>query len=180
MAVGLKRDRFQQGDADAAIASAIRTIDFETQGLGALDAALRGDLAPSFAQAVVTIRACRGRVIVTGMGKSGHIGLKVAGTLSSTGTPAHFVHPSEASHGDLGMVTRDDVVLAFSWSGETVELGSLVSYSRRFAMPLIAVTSNPDSALAQAAEVVLALPHAKEACPHGLAPTTSTLMQLAL
>jgi arabinose-5-phosphate isomerase len=173
MAVGLKRDRFQQGDADAAIASAIRTIDFETQGLGALDAALRGDLAPSFAQAVVTIRACRGRVIVTGMGKSGHIGLKVAGTLSSTGTP-------EASHGDLGMVTRDDVVLAFSWSGETVELGSLVSYSRRFAVPLIAVTSNPDSALAQAAEVVLALPHAKEACPHGLAPTTSTLMQLAL
>jgi arabinose-5-phosphate isomerase len=114
------------------------------------------------------------------MGKSGHIGLKVAGTLSSTGSPAHFVHPSEASHGDLGMITRDDVVLAFSWSGETVELGSLVSYSRRFAVPLIAVTSNPESALAQAAEVVLALPHAKEACPHGLAPTTSTLMQLAL
>jgi len=180
MAVGLKIDRLQQGDADAAIASATRTIDFETQGLGALDAALRSDLAPSFAEAVATIRACRGRVIVTGMGKSGHIGLKVAGTLSSTGTPAHFVHPSEASHGDLGMVTRDDVVLAFSWSGETVELGSLVSYSRRFAVPLIAVTSNPESALAQAAEVVLALPHAKEACPHGLAPTTSTLMQLAL
>ena len=171
---------FQRGDAEAAIASATRTIDFETQGLSALDAAVRGDLAPSFAEAVAIIRACRGRVIVTGMGKSGHIGLKVAGTLSSTGTPAHFVHPSEASHGDLGMITRDDVVLAFSWSGETVELGSLVSYSRRFAVPLIAVTSNPESALAQAAEVVLALPHAKEACPHGLAPTTSTLMQLAL
>ena len=180
MAVSLKRDRFQRGDADAAVASATRTIDFETQGLSALDAALRGSLAPSFAEAVAIIRSCRGRVIVTGMGKSGHIGLKVAGTLSSTGSPAHFVHPSEASHGDLGMITRDDVVLAFSWSGETVELGSLVSYSRRFAVPLIAVTSNAESALAQAAEVVLTLPHAKEACPHGLAPTTSTLMQLAL
>ncbi|MGZ5917948.1 MAG: KpsF/GutQ family sugar-phosphate isomerase, partial [Methyloceanibacter sp.] len=102
------------------------------------------------------------------------------GTLSSTGTPASFVHPSEASHGDLGMITRDDVILAFSWSGETVELGNLVSYSRRFAVPLIAVTSNPDSTLAKAAEVVLALPQSKEACPHGLAPTTSTVMQLAL
>jgi arabinose-5-phosphate isomerase len=180
MAVGLKRDRFQQEDADAALASATRTIDCEAQGLSALDTALRGNLAPAFAEAVAIIRACRGRVIVTGMGKSGHIGQKVAGTLSSTGTPSHFVHPSEASHGDLGMVTRDDVILAFSWSGETVELGSLVSYSRRFAVPLIAVTSNPESALAQASEVVLALPHAKEACPHGLAPTTSTLMQLAL
>ena len=114
------------------------------------------------------------------MGKSGHVGLKVAATLSSTGTPAYFVHPSEASHGDLGMITRDDAILAFSWSGETVELGNIVSHSRRFAVPLIAVTSNPDSTLAQAAEVVLALPHAKEACPHGLAPTTSTVMQLAL
>jgi arabinose-5-phosphate isomerase len=114
------------------------------------------------------------------MGKSGHIGMKVAGTLSSTGTPAIFVHPSEASHGDLGMITRDDVILAFSWSGETVELGNLVSYSRRFVVPLIAVTSNADSTLAKAAEVVLALPHSKEACPHGLAPTTSTTMQLAL
>jgi arabinose-5-phosphate isomerase len=134
----------------------------------------------SFAEAIAAIRVCRGRVIVTGIGKSGHIGMKVAGTLSSTGTPASFVHPSEASHGDLGMITRDDVILAFSWSGETVELGNLVSYSRRFAVPLIAVTSNPDSTLAKAAEVVLALPQSKEACPHGLAPTTSTVMQLAL
>jgi arabinose-5-phosphate isomerase len=126
------------------------------------------------------LRTCRGRVIVTGMGKSGHVGLKVAATLSSTGTPAYFVHPSEASHGDLGMITRDDVILAFSWSGETVELGNIVSYSRRFAVPMVAVTSNPDSALGQAAEVVLAMPQAKEACPHGLAPTTSTMMQLAL
>ena len=180
MPVSLKRDRFQPSDSGASVASATRTIELETQGLGALEAALRGDLAASFAEAVSTIGRCRGRVVVTGMGKSGHIGLKVAGTLSSTGTPACFVHPSEASHGDLGMVTRDDVVLAFSWSGETVELGSLVSYSRRYAVPLIAVTSNKDSALAQAAEVVLALPVAKEACPHGLAPTTSTVMQLAL
>jgi arabinose-5-phosphate isomerase len=114
------------------------------------------------------------------MGKSGHVGLKVAATFSSTGTPAYFVHPSEASHGDLGMITRDDLIVAFSWSGETVELGNIVSYSRRFAVPLIAVTSNPRSTLAEAAELVLPLPQAKEACPHGLAPTTSTVMQLAL
>jgi arabinose-5-phosphate isomerase len=114
------------------------------------------------------------------MGKSGHIGMKVAGTLSSTGTPAYFVHPSEASHGDLGMIAKVDLILAFSWSGETAELGSIVSYSRRFAVPLIAVTSNPESTLGKAADVVLALPHSKEACPHGLAPTTSTMMQLAL
>ncbi|MGA8691409.1 MAG: SIS domain-containing protein [Methyloceanibacter sp.] len=180
MAVGLKRDRFPGPDAREAIASAARTVQLEAEGLSALEAALRSELVDSFAEAVATIRSCRGRVIVTGMGKSGHIGLKVAGTLSSTGTPASFVHPSEASHGDLGMITRDDVILAFSWSGETVELGNLVSYSRRFAVPLIAVTSNPDSTLANAAEVVLALPQSREACPHGLAPTTSTVMQLAL
>ena len=135
MAVGLKRDRFPDHDAREAIASAARTIQLEAQGLSALEAALNFDLVDNFAEAVSIIRSCRGRVIVTGMGKSGHIGMKVAGTLSSTGTPASFVHPSEASHGDLGMITRDDVILAFSWSGETVELGNLVSYSRRFAVP---------------------------------------------
>ena len=180
MAVGLKRDRFPDHDAREAIASAARTIQLEAQGLSALEAALNFDLVDNFAEAVSIIRSCRGRVIVTGMGKSGHIGMKVAGTLSSTGTPASFVHPSEASHGDLGMITRDDVILAFSWSGETVELGNLVSYSRRFAVPLIAITSNGESTLAKAAEVVLAIPQSKEACPHGLAPTTSTMMQLAL
>jgi arabinose-5-phosphate isomerase len=180
MAVGLKRDRFPDHDARESIASAARTIQLEAEGLRALKAALSFELVDGFAAAVATIRSCRGRVIVTGMGKSGHIGMKVAGTLSSTGTTASFVHPSEASHGDLGMITRDDVILAFSWSGETVELSNLVSYSRRFAVPLIAVTSNADSTLAKAAEVVLALPHSKEACPHGLAPTTSTMMQLAL
>lgn len=163
-----------------AVGSAARTLELEVQGLRALEAALRTDLAESFANAVFAIRGCQGRVIVTGIGKSGHIGLKVAATLSSTGTPAYFVHPTEASHGDLGMITAQDVILAFSWSGETMELGNIVSYSSRFAVPLIAVTSNPESTLAEAAEIVLALPQAKEACPLGLAPTTSTTIQLAL
>jgi arabinose-5-phosphate isomerase len=181
MAIGLRRDRLlHEADRGEALASATRTLETETAGLSALKAALVTDLVGSFAEAVNLLRASRGRVIVTGMGKSGHVGLKVAATLSSTGTPAYFVHPSEASHGDLGMITRDDVIIAFSWSGETVELSNIVSYSRRFAVPLIAVTSNPNSTLAQAAEIVLALPQAKEACPHGLAPTTSTVMQLAL
>jgi len=180
MALSLKRDRFPGPDARDQIASAVRTIRLEIEGLRAVETALNLDLVDGFAEALSLLRACRGRVIVTGMGKSGHIGMKVAGTLSSTGTPASFVHPSEASHGDLGMITKSDVILAFSWSGETVELGNLVSYSRRFAVPLIAVTSNAESALGKAADVVLALPHSKEACPHGLAPTTSTIMQLAL
>ena len=180
MPAGLKHDRSPPDLSSEAILSATRTLQLEAEGLNALKAALAGELVESFAEAVQALRACRGRVIVTGMGKSGHVGLKVAATLSSTGTPAYFVHPSEASHGDLGMVTREDAILAFSWSGETVELVNIVSYSRRFAVPLIAVTSNPQSTLAQAAEIVLAMPQAKEACPHGLAPTTSTIMQLAL
>jgi len=180
MPAGLKQDLSLIEDRGEAVASATRTLQLETEGLSALQAALGAHLAEGFAQALEMLRACRGRVIVTGMGKSGHVGLKVAATLSSTGTPAYFVHPSEASHGDLGMITRDDAILAFSWSGETVELSNIVSYSRRFAVPLIAVTSNPESTLAQAAEVVLAMPQAKEACPLGLAPTTSTVMQLAL
>jgi arabinose-5-phosphate isomerase len=122
----------------------------------------------------------RGRLIVTGMGKSGHVGRKIAATFASTGTPAYFVHPSEASHGDLGMITADDVIMAISWSGETAELKDLTDYSRRFKIGLIAVTSNRDSTLAAAADIVLALPLAREACPHNLAPTTSTLMQQAL
>ena len=180
MTAGLKQDRLLRDDLGAAIASAARTLQLETEGLSALKAALASDLIDSFAAAVEMLRTCRGRVIVTGMGKSGHVGLKVAATLSSTGTPAYFVHPSEASHGDLGMITPADVIVAFSWSGETVELGNILSYSRRFAVPLIAVTSNARSTLAEAAELVIALPQAKEACPHGLAPTTSTVMQLAL
>ena len=114
------------------------------------------------------------------MGKSGHIGRKIAATFASTGTPAFFVHPSEASHGDLGMITADDVIMALSWSGETGELKDLIDYSRRHRIPLIAVTADSASTLARAADVALVLPNAREACPHNLAPTTSSLMQLAL
>jgi len=114
------------------------------------------------------------------MGKSGHVGQKIAATLASTGTPAQFVHPAEASHGDLGMITAKDAVLALSWSGETGELANLITYSRRFRVPLVAMTSGQESTLAKAADIVLSLPQVKEACPHGLAPTTSTLIQLAL
>jgi arabinose-5-phosphate isomerase len=180
MTTGLKRDRLLHDDRGETVASATRTLQLETEGLSALKTALATELVDKFAEAVAMLRKCRGRIIVTGMGKSGHVAQKIAATLSSTGSPSYFVHPSEASHGDLGMVTRDDVIVAFSWSGETVELGNIVSYSRRFAVPLVAVTSNPHSALAEAAEIVLALPQAREACPHGLAPTTSTVMQLAL
>lgn len=169
-----------QTDAGTALASAIRTLALESEGLKALDAKLRTDTAMAFSAAVDLMRGARGRVIVTGIGKSGHVARKIAATLASTGTPAYFVHPTEASHGDLGMVTRDDVILALSWSGETAELSNILNYSRRFAVPLIAVTSRPDSALAKASEVVLSLPKAREACPHGLAPTTSTTMQLVL
>jgi arabinose-5-phosphate isomerase len=119
-------------------------------------------------------------VIVTGVGKSGHIGSKIAATLASTGTPAFFVHAAEANHGDLGMIATDDVIIAISWSGETYELKGIISYSRRFSIPLIAVTSGPNSALARAADVVLCLPKSPEACPHGLAPTISTMMQLIM
>jgi arabinose-5-phosphate isomerase len=164
----------------APIASALRTLDAELGGISALSAAMQNGLGANFVAAVDTIRKARGRVIVSGMGKSGHIGHKIAATLSSTGTPALFVHPAEASHGDLGMITTDDAIIALSWSGETAELKSLIDYSRRFRIPLIAVTAESDSTLAKAADVALILPQAREACPHNLAPTTSSLMQLAL
>jgi len=165
---------------DGAAASALRTIHTEREGLTALLAALDNGLAGPFAAAVDLIRQGAGRVIVSGLGKSGHIGRKIAATFASTGTPAFFVHPAEASHGDLGMITKNDVVLALSWSGETAELRSIVEYSRRFGIALIAMTSAPESTLARECDIVLTLPRAAEACPHGLAPTTSTLMQLAL
>ena len=167
-------------NAADSVASALRTLELESDGLAALAALLAGDLSEPFAAAVAVLKQARGRVIVTGIGKSGHIGQKIAATFASTGTPAFFVHPSEASHGDLGMITRDDVVLAISWSGETVELANIITYSRRFAVPLISITSKAQSALGRAADVALELPKVKEACPHGLAPTTSTTMQLAL
>ncbi len=168
------------GLQQAACETARRTLKTEEEGLAQLRAALELGLAEPFAASVDRLAAAQGRVIVTGMGKSGHVGQKVAATFASTGTPAFFVHPSEASHGDLGMIGRDDVVLALSWSGETVELGNIITYTRRFRVGLVAITSNACSALGKAADVVLELPKAKEACPHGLAPTTSTTMQLAI
>ena len=166
--------------AQAAIDSALRTLDAERSGVEALIAALRDGLGGQFAAAVDLIRSAQGRVIVTGMGKSGHVGNKIASTLASTGTPAMFVHPAEASHGDLGMIAKGDVILALSWSGETAELKNLTDYSRRFRIGLIGMTANADSTLGKTADVVLTLPQAREACPHNMAPTTSSLMQLAL
>ena len=166
--------------AGGAAASALRTIATERAGLDALAAALDNGLSAPFAAAIDMIRSASGRVIVSGLGKSGHIARKIAATLASTGTPAFFVHPAEASHGDLGMIARGDVILALSWSGETAELRSIVEYSRRFEIALIAMTSAPDSTLGRESDIALALPRVTEACPHGLAPTTSTLMQLAL
>ena len=152
----------------------------EASGIAAISAALQGPLGPAFAAAVELIRNAKGRVIVTGLGKSGHVARKIAATLASTGTPAFFVHAAEASHGDLGMITPDDVIIALSWSGEQPEMKNLVNYSRRFAIPMIAVTSNAGSSLGEAARIVLELPKAREACPHNLAPTTSSLMQAAI
>jgi arabinose-5-phosphate isomerase len=175
-----QKPRQKSTEPSRLILSGLRTLEAEAGGIAALSTAMQDGLGIAFTAAVDAIRAARGRVVVTGMGKSGHVGHKVAATLSSTGTPALFVHPAEASHGDLGMITADDVIMALSWSGETVELKNLIDYSRRHRIGLIAVTADADSTLAKAADVVLALPQAREACPHNLAPTTSSLMQLAL
>jgi len=158
------------------LAAAQRVLSFAADALTSLGAALDGE----FTRAVTTILAAPGRVMVSGMGKSGHIARKIAATLSSTGTPAYFVHPAEASHGDLGAITRQDVLLMLSWGGETAELSDLITYAKRFGIPLIGIASNADSTLMQAADVKLALPRAPEACPMGLAPTTSTTMMLGL
>ena len=173
-------DETGRDSAGHSVESALRTLSSERAGLDALATALAGPLAAPFADVVRLIREHAGRVVVTGVGKSGHVGVKIAATLASTGTPAFFVHAAEASHGDLGMVGRDDLILALSWSGETAELRPVVEYASRFRTPLIAVTSNAESALGRQATHVLALPKAEEACPHGLAPTTSAVMQLAL
>jgi arabinose-5-phosphate isomerase len=161
-------------------ASALRTLGLERAGIAAIEAELSNGLGDLFARAIEMILAASGRVIVTGMGKSGHVGRKIAATLASTGQPAYFVHPGEASHGDLGMIQQGDVILALSWSGETSELADIITYSRRFQIGLISITSKLESALGSEADVCLALPKSEEACPNGLAPTTSTTMQLAL
>lgn len=161
-------------------ATLTRTIALEAEGLRALEEALAGALGDRVLRAVALILERSGRVIVTGMGKSGHVGRKLAATLASTGTAAHFVHPAEASHGDLGMIRAEDTVIALSWSGEAPELADIIAYTRRFGVPLLAITSRAESALGSAADLALLLPRMPEACPNGLAPTTSTTMQLAL
>lgn len=166
-----------------AVSSALRTLQLERAGILALENAIAGpfsDLGAQVEAAVTLLRGIGGRVVVTGMGKSGHIARKIAATLASTGTPACFVHAAEASHGDLGMIQGSDAVLALSWSGETPELAHIITYASRFGIPLVAVTSNRDSALGRQADLCLCLPVAEEACPNGLAPTTSTTMQLAI
>jgi len=161
---------------DAFLDAARRVIGIEAEGLGLLAASLDG----SFARAVRLILKARGRVIVSGMGKSGHVGRKIAATLASTGTPAQFVHPAEASHGDLGMVTEADVALILSNSGETPELSDIIAHTRRFAIPMIGVASREGSTLLTQADVAILLPRAAEACGTGIVPTTSTTMTLAL
>ncbi len=155
------------------------SIATDLAGLRALDEALPG-IQEAIDAAIALVDNVQGRLIVTGLGKSGHIAAKLAATFSSTGTPAYFLHPSEASHGDLGMVQPSDVILALSWSGETRELSDVIGYSKRHNVPLIAITGDAGSTLARAATVALVLPKVREACPHNLAPTTSSLLQLAL
>jgi len=164
-------------DPAADLAAARRVLAAESEALATLAARLGAE----FARAVdLLTRQTGGRVIVTGMGKSGHVGRKIAATMASTGTPALYVHPGEASHGDLGMVTEIDALLALSNSGETAELADIVTYSRRYGIPLVAITSRTESSLAEAADIALILPDVGEACPMGLAPTSSTTMMLAL
>ncbi len=161
---------------DRALELAHRTLDIEAQALQGV----RALLSESFARAVQRVLACRGRVVVMGMGKSGHVGRKIAATLASTGTPALFVHPAEASHGDLGMVTAQDVVLAISNSGESDELNVILPVLKRLMVPLLAITGRPDSTLARHADDVLSCAVEQEACPLNLAPTASTTAQMAL
>jgi len=161
---------------DFDIATARRVLQTKANGV----LALADHLGEDFIEAVKILVRVTGRVVVTGMGKSGHVARKIAATMASTGTPALFVHPGEASHGDLGMITKADAVLALSTSGETSKLSDVVAYTRRFAIPLIGITGRAESTLAKAADVTLVLPPVGEACPMGLAPTTSTMMMLAL
>ena len=179
--VGSRRDNARMSKATSfdparVQAMARETLQIEVDAVAALTDRIDG----RFVQAVERLMACTGRVVVTGMGKSGHIGRKIAATLASTGTPAMFVHPAEASHGDLGMITPQDVVLGISNSGESEELSAILPLIKRMGVPLIAFTGKADSTLARHADVVLDTGVAKEACPHNLAPTASTTAQLAL
>ncbi len=155
---------------------AIRTVDMEVDTLEKL----KNSIGTELTDALDVMQSARGRIIITGMGKSGHIGKKIAASLASTGTPSFFVHPAEASHGDLGMITEDDVVLAISNSGESKELVDILNYCKRFGIKLISITKNPQSSLGKAGDIVLQLPNNGEACPLGLAPTSSTTATLVL
>lgn len=158
------------------IKSARHTIDKEIEALRMME----DELGTSLTEALDIMQKITGRVIITGMGKSGHVGSKIAATMASTGTPSFFVHPGEASHGDLGMLTQNDAVIAISNSGETKELSDIIIYCKRYGIPLIAITKNPDSALGRAGDVLLKLPNDGEACPLGLAPTSSTTATMVL
>ncbi len=164
----------------SAVDSALLTLSLERDGLEALRLAIANGLGELFADAVDMIAGATGRVIVTGIGKPGYIARKMTATLASTGTAAYYVHPSEASHGDLGMIRPEDVIIALSWSGESKELADIIAYAKRFRVPLIGITSEPGSSLGRQSDICLALPKAQEACPNGLAPTTSTTMEIAL
>ena len=161
------------------ISAAKQVLEIETKGMNLL----KNSIGDAFVQAVNLMFNTKGRVIISGMGKSGHVGQKIAATLASTGTPSFFVHPSEASHGDLGMLTKSDTLVTISNSGESREMGDIISFSRRFGIPMIAITGCPTSSMAQAADIVLLIPNKKdapEACPLGMAPTTSTTTTIAL
>ena len=153
-----------------------QTIDREIEALKTME----NNLDDTLGQALDVLQKTKGRVIVTGMGKSGHIGSKIAATMASTGTPSFFLHPSEASHGDLGMITSDDTVIAISNSGESKELLDILTYCRRFSIPLIAITKNPESSLGKNSDIILRLPDNREACPLGLAPMSSTTATLVM
>ncbi len=174
MSVSAKKS--DPGLVEGHIAVARDVVRTEIAGLDALSASI----GPAFGEAVEMLNTASGRVIVSGIGKSGHVGTKIAATLASTGKPAQFVHAAEASHGDLGMITPEDAVLALSKSGETSELRDLVAFTRRFSIPLIAMTADETSALGRQADILLLVPDADEACPNGLAPTTSTTMMMVL
>ena len=167
----------QQSQKELDRLSAIRTIDSEIKAIEELKHSLDSS---SLTQALDFMQNSKGRIIITGMGKSGHIGKKIAASLASTGTPSFFVHPAEASHGDLGMITEDDVVIAISNSGESRELIDILNYCKRFGIKLVAITKNAESSLGKAGDVVLLLPNNGEACPLGLAPTSSTTATLVL
>ena len=175
MMVAVSQKSITMGPAES-LARAAEVLRLEAQALERL----AQEVGDSFLNAVEIIEQVKGKLVITGMGKSGHIANKAAATFASTGTPAFFVHPGEASHGDLGMLTADDVVLALSNSGNTRELSDIIAYCRRFSIPLIAIVGNERNVLAEASDVALVLPKVPEACPNGLAPTTSTTASLAL